>query len=81
MENTITEEHDWNWNNGMYFFYRHKNDYTDNLEIDLFNSREAQNDLGHFKINNNIIITGKQLGAVDRESGKKLLIDYVKKLK
>ncbi len=77
MEIQIPEN--WQWNNGKYWFYYHyDNDVIETRTIDLFNSREAQNDFGHFIINNTVIITGKMLGATDRESGKQLLIDYGK---
>lgn len=80
MEIQIPEN--WQWNNGKYWFYYHcKDGDTQNRTIDLFNSREAQNDFGHFIIDNTVIVSGKMLGATDRESGKQLLIDYVKNLK
>lgn len=66
----------WEWNNGQY--YKYDIDYN-TIIIRKFQTNQALKDLGHLLINNELIKTGRELGASTIEEGLQLLLKFYNK--
>lgn len=66
----------WEWNNGQY--YKYDIDYN-TIIIRKFQTNQSLKDLGHLLINNELIKTGRELGASTIEEGLQLLLKFYNK--
>jgi len=72
----MTTFKNWEWNNGQYYTYdKHYN----TVIIRKFRTKESLLDFGHLLINDEIIKTGKDLGASNIEDGLNLLLNFYNK--
>jgi len=72
----MTTFKNWEWNNGQY--YKYDKD-CNTVVIRKFQTNQSLKDLGHLLINNELIKTGRELGASTIEEGLQLLLKFYNK--